>query len=107
MINGWPETDESKKMIIDQVHALAHGEISPKAAEIDQSGRFPSEIIQKLGELGLMGMMVPEKWGGAGADAVTYAMALEEVAAACASTAVIMSVNNSLVCGPISAFGND
>ena len=101
MMYGWPETDEQKKMIIDQVRDFARGEIAPKAAEWDRSGEFPTQVVKKLGELGLMGMMVPEKWGGGGADAVTYVMAMEEIASACASTAVIMSVNNSLVCGPI------
>jgi butyryl-CoA dehydrogenase len=107
MIYGWPETDDSKKMIIDQVRDFARSEIAPKAKELDESGRFPSEIIKKLGELGLMGMMVPEKWGGGGADAVTYAMSIEEIASACASTAVVLSVNNSLVCAPINVFGTD
>ncbi|MGK5087667.1 acyl-CoA dehydrogenase family protein [Bdellovibrionota bacterium FG-2] len=107
MLYGWPETDESKKMLLDQVRSFARSVVAPKAAELDATGNFPTELIQQLGEMGLMGMMVPEEWGGAGMDAVSYAMALEEVAAACASTAVIMSVNNSLVCYPIQAFGND
>ncbi len=107
MLYGWPETDESKKMLLDQVRSFSRSVIAPKAAEADATGNFPTEIVQQLGEMGLMGMMVPEEWGGAGMDAVSYAMALEEIAAACASTAVIMSVNNSLVCYPIQAFGND
>lgn len=104
---GWPETDESKKMLMDQIRSFAQDQIQPKAKELDETGRFPTEIIQQLGEMGLMGMMVPEQWGGSGMDAVSYAMAMEEIASACASTAVIMSVNNSLVCSPILAFGND
>jgi len=107
MINGWPENDESKKMLIEQIRSFAQNEIAPRAKEFDETGNFPTEIIKQLGEMGLMGMMVPEQWGGAGMDTVSYAMALEEVAAACASTAVIMSVNNSLVCYPIQAYGND
>lgn len=107
MIYGWPETDESKQMLIDQVRGFAQGEIAPKAKELDETGNFPAEIVRQLGEMGLMGMMVPEEWGGAGMDTVSYAMAMEEIAAACASTAVIMSVNNSLVCYPLAAFGND
>jgi butyryl-CoA dehydrogenase len=107
MINGWPEVDESKKMLMEQIHSFAEDKIKPLAKELDETGRFPKEIVQQLGEMGLMGMMVPEQWGGAGMDAVSYAMAMEEVAAACASTAVIMSVNNSLVCAPLLAFGND
>src|SRR5690606_34922719 len=83
------------------------GEVAPKAKELDETGRFPTELVKQLGEMGMMGMMVSEKWGGSGMDTVSYAMALEEVAAACASTAVIMSVNNSLVCWPIEAYGTD
>ena len=107
MMRGWPETDESKKLLLEQVLSFAQAEIAPKAKELDETGRFPTEIVQQLGAMGLMGMMVPEKWGGAEMDAVSYAMAMETVAAACASTAVIMSVNNSLVCAPILSFGSD
>ncbi len=107
MIYGWPETDEAKKMLIEQVRSFAQTKIAPKAKELDETGRFPKEIISSLAEMGLMGMMVPEQWGGAGMDTVSYAMAMEEIAAACASTAVIMSVNNSLVCSPISSYGTD
>src|SRR5687768_15011435 len=106
MLKGWPEADESKKLLMDQVSSFAEDQIKPTAAELDQSGRFPTEIVKQLGEMGLMGMMVPEEWGGAGMDTVSYAMAMEEISAACASTAVIMSVNNSLVCSPILAYGN-
>lgn len=107
MISGWPEIDESKKMLIDSVRSFAQEQIAPLAKELDESGSFPTEIVKQLGTMGLMGMMVPDKWDGPGMDTVSYAMVLEEVAAACASTAVIMSVNNSLVCYPIMAFGND
>jgi butyryl-CoA dehydrogenase len=107
MLYGWPEVDESKKLLIEQVRSFAKEKIQPLAKELDESGRFPTEIIQQLAEMGMMGMMVPEQWGGSHMDAVSYAMAMEEIAAACASTAVIMSVNNSLVCAPILAFGNE
>jgi butyryl-CoA dehydrogenase len=107
MIYNWPETDESKKMLLDQVRAFARGEIAPKAKESDATGEFPTDIVKQLGEMGLMGMMVPEQYGGAGMDAVSYAMCMEEVSAACASTGVIMSVNNSLVCSPILEFGTE
>ena len=107
MIYGWPETDESKQMLIDSVRSFAQSEIAPKAGEIDRNHRFPTEIVKQLGEMGLMGMMVPEEWGGAGMDAVSYAMAMEEVSAACASTGVIMSVNNSLVCYPLQTYATD
>ena len=104
---GWPEVDESKKMLLDQVRAFAAAEIAPKAKELDESGRFPAEIVKQLGEMGLMGMAVAEEWGGSGMDTVSYAMAMEEVSAACASSGVIMSVNNSLVCAPLAKFGTD
>lgn len=107
MLNGWPETDESKKLLMEQVRSFAQSEIAPKAKELDETGRFPTEIVQQLAQMGMMGMMVPEQWGGSGMDAVSYAMAMEEIASACASTAVVMSVNNSLVCWPITAFGTD
>lgn len=107
MIHGWPETDESKVMLIDQVRSFAQNQIRPIAAELDQTGRFPTEIIRQLGEMGMMGVMVPEQYGGSGMDVVSYAMAMEEIASACASTAVIMSVNNSLVCDPILHYGNE
>lgn len=107
IIPGWPETDEAKKILVEQVRGFAQSEIASQAKELDETGHFPTKIVQQLGEMGLMGMMVPEEYGGAGMDAVSYAMALEEVAVACASTAVIMSVNNSLVCAPIEAFGTD
>ncbi|MBU6375408.1 MAG: acyl-CoA dehydrogenase family protein [Bdellovibrionales bacterium] len=104
---GWPEVDESKKILLEQIRSFAATEIAPKAKELDDSGRFPTEIVKQLGEMGLMGMAVPEEWGGAGMDTVSYAMAMEEVSAACASTGVIMSVNNSLVCAPLAKFGSD
>jgi butyryl-CoA dehydrogenase len=105
-LNGWPEVDESKKLLIEQIRSFADDKIRPLAKELDETGRFPTEIVKQLAEMGMMGMMVPEQFGGSGMDAVSYAMALEEVASACASTAVIMSVNNSLVCAPILNFGN-
>lgn len=105
MLNGWPEIDESKKLLIEQVKAFADGQIRPKAKELDETGHFPTEIVKQLGEMGLMGMMVPEEYGGAGMDTVSYAMAMEEISSACASSGVIMSVNNSLVCSPLQYFG--
>jgi butyryl-CoA dehydrogenase len=107
MIHGWPETDESKQMLAEQVRAFAREQLAPKAAHHDRTGEFPAEQVRQLAEMGLMGMMVPEEYGGAGMDTVSYAMAMEEISAACASTGVIMSVNNSLSCAPILAWGNE
>lgn len=107
MIDRWPESDESKQMLLEQVRQFSQKKIAPVAKHHDETGEFPHAIVKELAAMGLMGMMVPEEFGGAGMDVVSYVMALEEVAAACASTAVIMSVNNSLVCAPILKFGND
>lgn len=84
---------------------FAQNELVPVAAELDEKSEFPARHLKQMGELGLMGMMIPEEWGGAGLDTVSYLVALEEISAGCASTAVTMSVNNSLYCGPIAHYG--
>jgi butyryl-CoA dehydrogenase len=94
-------------LIRNTARDLANKEIAPRAAEIDKQHRFPREVVAKLSELGLMGVAIPQEWGGAGMDTVSYALALEEISRACASTGVIMSVNNSLVCDPILRFGTE
>jgi butyryl-CoA dehydrogenase len=86
---------------------FAQNEVLPKAAEIDREHRHPAELVKRMAELGFLGIAVPEKHGGAGLDHVSYVLAMEEVSRACASTGVIMSVNNSLVCDPIHRFGTD
>ncbi len=100
-----PLTDE-QHMIQLMARDFARKEIEPVAAHNDLTSTFPKEIIKKMGALSLMGMMVPEQYGGAGASAVSYVLAIEEIAAACASTAVTMSVSN-LACGPILQFGTE
>ena len=94
-------------LLRDTARDLATKEILPRAAEIDRAHAFPRAIVSRLGALGLLGVMVPEKWGGAGMDALGYALALEEISRACASTGVIMSVQNSLVCAPLVSSGTD
>jgi len=84
---------------------FAQHEVLPKAAAIDKEHRHPAELVKRMAELGLLGIAIPESEGGGGMDHVAYALALEEIARACASTAVIMSVNNSLVCDPLHRFG--
>jgi len=84
---------------------FATAEVLPKAAEIDREHRHPAELVARMAELGFMGIAIPDGHGGAGLDHVSYVLAMEEVSRACASTGVIMSVNNSLVCDPILRFG--
>ena len=101
------ELTEEQKMIRAMVREFARTEILPTAAERDRTKEFPRENLRKMGELGLLGMNVPAEYNGAGVDTVSYSVALQEVAYACASTAVIMSVHNSVACGPIYLFGSD
>ena len=98
---------EEHKLIRDTARDFAAREIAPKAAELDKSGRWPTEIVKRLGELGFLGVAIPTEYGGAGLDTLSYALAMEEVSAACASSGVIMSVNNSLFCDPIYKFGTE
>jgi butyryl-CoA dehydrogenase len=101
------ELTDEQKAVQQLARDFADKEIAPVAAELDQTHRFPTEIVKKLGELGLMGVAIPEKWGGAGFDIVSYIAALTEVSRGCASSGVIMSVNNSLYSDPVYRFGND
>jgi butyryl-CoA dehydrogenase len=94
-------------MIQTMVRDFAREVLLPTAMERDLTKEFPGENLKKMGELGLMGMMVPPEYDGAGADTVSYVLALQEVAYGCASTAVVMSVHNSIVCETINRFGTD
>jgi butyryl-CoA dehydrogenase len=104
---GILELSEEQKMIVDQVREFALAEIAPKAAEIDQTGRFPKEIVDQMGQMGLMGINVDPEYQGAGLDYLTYALVGEEINAACASTGVIFSAHNSLACGPLKKWANE
>jgi len=101
------ELTSEQQMVQAMAREFAEHEVRPIAADLDREARFPHETVKRMGELGLLGIAVPEAWGGSGADTVSYAVALVEVAKACASHAVVMSVNNSLYCDPILKFGND
>ncbi|MCD6298700.1 MAG: acyl-CoA dehydrogenase family protein, partial [Deltaproteobacteria bacterium] len=101
------ELTEEQRMIRAMVREFAREVLLPTAAERDKTKEFPRENIKQMGELGLMGMNVPAEYNGVGADTVSYSAALQEVAYACASTAVVMSVHNSVACGPIYLFGSD
>ncbi|HEC78831.1 MAG TPA: acyl-CoA dehydrogenase [candidate division WOR-3 bacterium] len=96
-----------QKMLQDQVKKFAEAELAPVAPEIDKSGEFPWKNIKKMAELGLLGIIVPEEYGGAGFDFVSLAIAIEEISRVCASTGVIVAVNNSLVSYPILQFGTE
>lgn len=98
---------EEQIAIRDTARDFAQNEIAPSTIERDIKAEFPYEIVKKLGEFGFMGMMVPPEWGGAGFDAVSYVLAMEEISKVDASVGVIMSVNNSLVCYGINHWGTD
>jgi alkylation response protein AidB-like acyl-CoA dehydrogenase len=99
------ELTDEQQMVQSLAREFAEQEVKPVAAACDREARFPHATVRRMGELGLMGIAVPEKLGGGGADTLAYVLALEEVAVACASHAVVMSVNNSLVCDPLLRFG--
>lgn len=99
-------TDE-QRLIRDTLRAFAQERLAPHAARWDREAHFPREELRALGELGALGMVVPEAWGGAGLDYVSLAVALEEIAAGDGATSTIVSVQNSVVCGPLAAFGTD
>jgi butyryl-CoA dehydrogenase len=99
-------TDEQRQ-IRDTLRDFAREALAPHAASWDREHRFPREALRALGELGALGIVVPEAFGGAGLDYVSLAVALEEIAAGDGATSTIVSVQNSVVCGPIFAFGSD
>ena len=98
---------EEQKMIQQTAREFADNEIAPAAGDLQREGKFPMEIVKKLGELGFLGMIVPPEYGGTGLGNFCMVLALEEVNRACASTGVIMSVHNSLSTGPIVAWANE
>ncbi|MBI2153406.1 MAG: acyl-CoA dehydrogenase family protein [Candidatus Rokubacteria bacterium] len=101
------ELTDEQQMIQALARDFAEKEVKPIAAQLDAEARFPHETVKRMGELGLMGIAVPETYGGSGADTVAYVLALEEIAKVCASHAVIMSVNNSLYCDPVLKYGTE
>jgi alkylation response protein AidB-like acyl-CoA dehydrogenase len=94
-------------LISDTVRRFMETEMRPILREYERDEKFPAEQLRKLGELGCCGMLVPEAWGGAGTDTISYALMLEEVARVCASTAVALSVTNSVVGVPIWKVGSE
>jgi len=98
---------EEQIMLKDMVAKFAKEKIAPVAADNEKNHRYPADIIQEAGELGLMGIAYPDEYGGAGMDSVSYFLALEEISRWCASTGVIISAHSSLVCDPIYRFGTE
>ncbi len=98
---------EEERMMLQMVRPFAEKEVRPLAQRTDREHRYPREIVAKLAELGLMGVSVPVAYEGAGMSNISYAIAIEEISRYCASTGVIMSVNNSLACEPVKLFGNE
>ncbi|TPV97028.1 MAG: acyl-CoA dehydrogenase [Myxococcales bacterium FL481] len=96
---------DDHQALLHTVREFCDRHVKPAAAQIDREARFPRELVDQMAQLGLMGIEVPAELGGAELDSVAYVLAMEEISAACASTGVIMSVNNSLVCDPLRKFG--
>lgn len=101
------ELTADQEMVRDMVREFVDAEVVPNAGEWDRAKRFPTEIFEQLGELGMFGMVIPEEWGGAGLDGITYCLALEEIARGDASTCVAISVTNSVYAAPVMKYGTD
>ena len=99
--------NEEQQLVRDTMRAFARERLAPNAARWDRESHFPRAELAELGALGALGMVVPEEWDGAGADYVSLAVTMEEIAAGDGATSTILSVQNSVVCGPLSAFGTD
>ena len=99
------QLNEEQRMVRDMVHDFAQNKIAPRAASVDKTEEFPAENIRQMAELGLLGLPYPEEYGGGGGDYLSYAIAVEEIARACGSTALIYAAHVSLGCGPIYSFG--
>src|SRR5579864_4526774 len=98
---------EEHRLVQSTVREWATARLLPRAAEMDRSGTYPREFIRELGEMGLTGVFIPEEYGGGGMDTVSYCIVIEEIARAEAALAAVLSVNNSLDCYPIFAFGDE
>lgn len=101
------ELTDEQRLIRDAVREVAQAEFAPRAREIDEEGRFPAENFERLNELGMMGLPIPEEYGGAGADTLSYALAVEEISAACGSSGLIYAAHVSLGTTPIYLFGTE
>ena len=101
------ELTEEQKLLQKTVREFAESEVKPLAKELDETGHFPRGLFKKAAEIGLTGVALPETEGGAGFDHVAYSIVIEEISRCCASTGVILSVQNSLYCDPIHRYGTD
>lgn len=101
------ELNEQQKMIQKMVREFAEKEIAPVASKLDKEEKYPHEILKKMAKLGLLGIIIPPEYGGAGLDTISYAIIIEEISRKCASTGVITSVHNSLVAWPIMKYGTE
>ncbi len=101
------ELTEEQRLLQKTVREFAESEVKPLAKELDETGRFPRDTFKKAAELGLTGVAFPEAEGGAGFDHIAYSIVIEEISRCCASTGVILSVQNSLYCDPIHRFGTE
>ena len=101
------ELNEEQRMIRDTVRRFAQEKVAPIAHETDETGVFPAENFKEMGKLGLLGLPVPEEYGGVGADTISYSIAVEELSAACGSTGLAYAAHTSLACMPMLWFGNE
>jgi len=101
------ELNEQQKMIRNMVKEFAEKEVAPIAAELDKKEEYPTKTLEKMAKLGLLGIIIPQEYGGAGLDTISYATVVEEISRKCASTGVITSVHNSLAAWPIMKYGTD
>src|SRR6202521_412988 len=101
------DLSEEQQQLQKTIREFAESEVQPRAREIDETGEFPRDTFRKAAELGLTGVALPDEYGGAGFDHTSYAMVIEEISRVCASTGVILSVQNSLYCEPLYRFGTE
>lgn len=105
--NNYPLYNLEYSSISELCRNFSETELIPNASKIDKNHLFPKEQINKMGELGLLGIMIDNQWGGSNLDYIAYSIAMEEISRGCASAGVIMSVNNSLYCSPVNKWAND
>ena len=101
------ELTDQQKMIQKMVREFAEKEVAPIASELDEKGEYPNKTLEKMAKLGLLGIIIPNEFGGAGLDTISYSIVVEEISRKCASTGVITSVHNSLTAWPIMKYGNE